>query len=244
MRRVTVPALLIAGVLCAVIQRAVGVGYSFVLLPTAIAVLPAGQAVPCVLAVGTVLSVALLLSSGRRPRLDGATGGLVLTAPLGQLVALVGLGALRGATLQIAAACVLLAGCGSALAQRGLRSRTPGPATGAVAGLVIGAVGALTGVIGPFVALLLTLRVEAGGDDLRRQLWLCTAWLSSTALALSSMLDVGDPRGALVGLALAPALLVGALGGAPLAGRLKPRQHRLVVLLLASAGAATLLAGA
>lgn len=240
----TVPALLIAGALAAVIQRAVGVGYSLVLLPVAIAVLPSGQAVPCVLAAGVVLSVALLLSSDRRPRLDGATRGLVLSAPLGQFVALAGLGALRGTTLHIVAACVLLAGCGAALAQGGLRSRAPGLAAGAGAGLAIGAIGSLTGVIGPFVALLLTLRVDAGGDDLRRRLWLCTAWLSTTGLALAAVLDVGDLRGALIGLALAPALLVGAFGGAPLAGRLKPRQHRLAVLLLASAGAATLLAGA
>src|SRR4051794_3566576 len=236
--------LALAGVACAVIQRAVGVGYSLVLLPAAITVLPDAQAVPCVLAAGIVLSVGLLLQSRGRPRLDPVTRGLLTAAPLGQLVALLALGGLRGPGLRISAACVLLAGCASALAQGRVRLRAPGLRAGIAGGFVIGAVGALTGVIGPFVALLLTLRADAGGDPLRRQLWLCTAWLSTSALALSALLGTSDLHGALIGLALAPALAVGALTGAPLASRVDPRRHRYAVLLLAAVGAGTLLAGA
>lgn len=236
--------LVAAAVACAAVQRAIGVGYSLVLLPAAIAVLPDGRAVPCVLAVGIVLSVGLLLAGRRAPDVDDVTRGLLTFAPAGQLVALLALGALRGPELRVAAAAVLLTGCAAALVRRRAPQRAPGRATGAAAGVVIGAVGALTAVIGPFVALLLTLRADAGGDELRRRLWLCTTVLSTTALALAALLGTSDLRGALVALALAPALAVGALAGAPLVGRLHPAAHRLTVLLIAAAGAATLLAGA
>ena len=231
----------VAAVLCAAVQRAVGVGYSLVLLPAAIAVLPDGQAVPCVLAAGIVLSVGLIAAGREAPRLDDTTRGLLTLAPVGQLVALAVLGALRGPELRLVAAGVLLLGCAAALGRRRAPRRAPGSAVGAGAGLVIGAIGALTGVIGPFVALLLTLRADAGGEALRRRLWLCTAVLSSTALGLAALLGTGDLRGAVVALALAPALALGAVAGAPLAGRLQPATHRLTVLVIAAAGAASLL---
>jgi uncharacterized membrane protein YfcA len=233
----------LAAVACAAVQRAVGVGYSLVLLPAAIAVLPDGQAVPCVLAAGVILSVGLLVADRGRPELDAVTGGLLVLAPIGQLVALLVLGGLRGAELRIGAAAVLLLGCAAAVTQGRVRLRAPGRVAGACAGFVIGAIGALTAVIGPFVALLLTVDADAGGDALRRRLWCCTAVLGATALAFAAVLGTGDLRGALVALALAPALAVGALAGAPLADRLKPRAHRITVLLIAAAGAATLLAG-
>jgi len=238
-----------AAVACAAVQRAVGVGYSLVLLPAAIAVLPDGQAVPCVLAAGILLSVGLLLVTRRddvaEPALldDPALRGLLALAPVGQLVALLLLGGLRGPELRIVAATVLLLGCASAVAQRRAPRTAPGPVTGGAAGAMIGAIGALTGVIGPFVALLLTLRADAGGDVLRRRLWLCTTVVSSTALVLAALLGTSDLRGALVALALAVPLALGAAAGAPLAGRLKPGAHRITVLLIAAAGAATLLAG-
>ena len=140
---------------------------------------------------------------------------------------------------------MLLLGCAAALAQsRARRPWAPGRVAGGAAGLVIGAIGALTAVIGPFVALLLTVRADAGGEALRRRLWLCTVVLSATGLALTAVLDTGDLRGVLVALALIPALAVGAAIGAPLAGRLRPSVHRYVVLAIAAAGAATLLASA
>ncbi|MDA0172726.1 TSUP family transporter [Solirubrobacter taibaiensis] len=234
--------LALAAVLCAAVQRAVGVGYSLVLLPAAIATLPDGEAVPCVLAVGVVLSLGLLLAGRRRPDLDAAARGLLLLAPVGQLIALLALGGLRGPALRVTAAIVLLGGCVAALVRAG--PREPGRAAGAAAGLVIGAVGALTAVIGPFVALLLTLRADAGGDVLRRRLWLCTVVLSSTGLALVAVLGTSDLRGALVALALTPALALGAAAGVPLARRLRPSVHRYTVLAIAAAGAATLLASA
>ena len=160
-------------------------------------------------------------------------------------MALLALGGLRGPALRITAAVVLLLGCAAALAQsRARRPWVPGRATGGAAGLVIGAIGALTAVIGPFVALLLTVRADVGGEALRRRLWLCTVVLSATGLALTAVLETGDLRGALVALALTPALAVGAAVGAPLAGRLRPSVHRYVVLAIAAAGAATLLASA
>jgi uncharacterized membrane protein YfcA len=67
--------------------------------------------------------------------------------------------------------------------------------------------------------------------------------LGTTALAFAAVLGTSDLRGALVALALAPALAAGAVAGRPLADRLKPRTHRITVLLIAAAGAATLLAG-
>jgi hypothetical protein len=97
---------------------------------------------------------------------------------------------------------------------------------------------ALGGLRGP------ELRGAATGDDLRRRLWLCTAWLSATGLALQASTGTADMTGALIGLALAPGLLPGAMAGKPLARRLDPRRHRLAVLVLAAAGALTLLAGA
>ncbi|MDA0182111.1 TSUP family transporter [Solirubrobacter phytolaccae] len=236
--------LALAAVVCAAIQRAIGVGYSLVLLPAAIAVLPDGQAVPCVLAAGVLLSVGLLVASRGRPQLDDVTRGLLAFAPVGQLVALLVLGGLRGTELRVAAAAVLLLGCAAALIGRRGPRRPPGRVGGAVAGLGMGAVGALTAVIGPFVALLLTLEAGTGGDALRRRLWLCTAVLGSTALAFAALLGTSDVHGALVAVALSPALFVGAVAGTPLAGRLEPRAHRLTVLAIAAAGAATLLAGA
>lgn len=241
--------LVLAAVACAAVQRAIGVGYSLVLLPAAIAVLPDGQAVPCVLATGVLLSVALLVAtrgeaSAHPPLLDDpAVRGLLTLAPAGQLAALLVLGGLGGPELRTVAAAVLLLGCAAAVTRRRAPRRVPGRAAGGAAGLVIGAVGALTGVIGPFVALLLTLRAGAGGDVLRRRLWLCTAVLSSTALALATVLGTSDPRGALVALALAAPLALGAAAGTPLAARLKPGAHRVTVLVIAAAGAVTLLAG-
>ena len=236
-------ALVVAGVVCAVVQRGIGVGYSLVLLPAAIALLPDGQAVPCVLAAGVVLSGGLLIGSGARPRLDAVTRGLLVSAPLGQALALAALGGLRGPTLRATAACVLLAGCAGAIAQGRVRTPAPGLRAGLAAGFVIGTLGALTGVIGPFVALLLTLRADSAGETLRRRLWTCTAWLSATALILAALLGTNDLGGAAVGLALAPALAVGALAGAPLARRLKPAQHHVTIVSVAALGAATLLAG-
>ena len=222
--------LALAAVACGAIQRAVGVGYSLVLLPAAIAMLPEGQAVPCVLGVGVLLSLGLLVAGGRRPELDATARGLLTLAPVGQLVALLALGGLRGPALRITAAVVLLLGCAAALAQsRARHPRAPGRAAGAAAGLVIGAIGALTAVIGPFVALLLTVRADAGGEALRRRLWLCTVVLSATGLALAAVLGTSDLRGALVALALTPALAVGAALGAPLAGPApaeRPPLHR------------------
>ncbi len=237
--------LALAAVACGAIQRAVGVGYSLVLLPAAIAMLPEGQAVPCVLGVGVLLSLGLLVAGGRRPELDATAKGLLTLAPVGQLVALLALGGLRGPALRITAAVVLLLGCAAALAQsRARHPRAPGRAAGAAAGLVIGAIGALTAVIGPFVALLLTVRADAGGEALRRRLWLCTVVLSATGLALAAVLGTSDLHGVLVALALIPALAVGAAIGAPLAGRLRPSVHRYTVLAIAAAGAASLLGGA
>jgi len=233
----------LAAVVCAAVQRAVGVGYSLVLLPAAIAVLPDGQVVPCVLAAGVILSAGLLVADRGRPDLDAVTGGLLVLAPVGQVVALLVLGGLRGMELRIGAAAVLLLGCAAAVTQGRLRLRAPGRAVGACAGFVIGAIGALTAVIGPFVALLLTVDADAGGDALRRRLWCCTAVLGTTALVFAAVLGASDLRGVLVALALAPALAAGALAGTPLADRLKPRAHRFTVLLIAAAGAVTLLAG-
>src|SRR4051794_6652450 len=156
--------LALAGVACAVIQRAVGVGYSLVLLPAAITVLPDAQAVPCVLAAGIVLSVGLLLRSGGRPRLDSVTRGLLTAAPFGQLLALLALGGLRGPGLRISAGCMLLAGCASALAQGRVRLQAPGLRAGTAGGFVIRARGGLTGGLRPVVARPAPPRAGPGGD--------------------------------------------------------------------------------
>lgn len=229
----------------AALQRAVGAGYSLVLLPAALLALPDDRAVPCVLAAGIVLCAGLLAAGGP-PRGLGRATPVLLAAPVGQLLAVVLLGGLDGTALRLLAAATVAVGC--ALAARGEPRAAP-RATGrpalVTAGVAIGAVGALCGVIGPFLVLVLVaLREDDDADELRRRLWLGVATLSASALAITALAGDADAAGALAGGALAPALALGVLLGAPLAAHLPPRRHRRAVLAVAATGAVLLAAGA
>jgi uncharacterized membrane protein YfcA len=228
--------LVLAAVAGAALQRAVGAGYSLLLLPAALLALDDARAVPCVLGAGVVLGGGLLLAGRRAPRLGRDDRALLLAAPAGQAAGLLLLGGLEGTALRLTAGAVLVAGCAAAL--RGGPVRLPM----VPAALGLGAIGALTGVIGPFAALLLAAGTPEGGDELRRRLWLTVAWLSATSLALAVLTGAGDLSGAPLGAALAPALALGVLVGIPLARRLRPRDHRRAVLAVAAAGALALLA--
>lgn len=240
-------ALLLAALASGLITRALGVGYSLVLAPTAIAVLPAGQAVCLTLAVGVLLNAALLARSGQR-RVPSGLRTLWACGVVGQFFAVGLLGVLAGTTLRAVAGVALLLGAlvswrrpaaAAREAARDHRRRTDG-----LAGLGLGAVGALTGITGPFAAVWLA-RGSQGGDGLRRCLWATVAVLSATGLAVQTAIGAGfddAARAAVVAVSLSPAMALGVLAGDRLAGRLDPGVHRRTVVAVAAAGAVVLLA--
>ncbi len=227
---------MIAAFLGAVLQRAVGAGYSVVLLPAAVVALPDDRATSCVQAVGVLLCGGLLLRDGA-PESVGRLRNVLLAAVAGQVAALAIVGPLDAHALRIAAAVLLLLACVLALGRQG--RDIP-----AAVGAVVGAISALVGITGPFLALLV-VATRDGEDsmELRRRLWLGVAALSATALLIAGLLGSASGPGTLSALALVPALWAGTVVGARAAATLAPRWYPTVVVAVAASGAAVLLAG-
>jgi uncharacterized membrane protein YfcA len=238
--------LAVLAVLSGVLTRALGIGYSLLMAPAAAALLPAGEAVCLVQAIGIGLSGALFVVSGR----EGARGfggpavrALLAGAIAGQVAAIALVGTLDTTGLRIVAGAALLAGCAATVLRP--PATAAHAATGVPAGAGIGAVGLLTGITGPFTAVWLTRR-SSGGPQLRRCVHLAVAILSATGLALQASLGAGPDAaldGILRALTLAPFVVLGVLLGRPAAERLTGGRHRLAVAGVAALGAVVLLAG-
>lgn len=234
--------LLALTILAASVQATVGFGQSLVLAPGLLAAGKPGVAIMTALLLSLLANTLVLTESGRRRCVDWAqVSRLALAALPGMGAGLVVLAAVPRPALQVAVGVLVLA----ALALRRYRPSRPRGRSlraDAFAGLACGLLNTTTSLSGP----PLVLRLAGAAPGAMRDT--LTATLLVTNIASAVILVAAGPdepaSGALLGLVLAPAVLVGHALGRRAFERASPAQFaRTATALIALAGAASVAGG-
>jgi len=200
------------------------------------------EAVAAVLWAAVALNLVVLPGMGRPSA--GPFAPVWLATPVGALAGAALLGRAGQDALQAVLAGVLVLAAGLALTRVSVL-RLPQAAAGrAGVGAGLGAVAATTGIVGPFVAVLLASSV----DPARLRAAIAATFLAVSAAALLAQALVVGPGavgdGALLALRLAPGLALGALAGRWLGARVRDSSRAPLSLAAAIVAALTALTAA
>lgn len=220
-------------------QSAIGFGQALLLAPALLALADPADALLCSVLVGVVLNVLVVAGERRRPAVQRAqVARLALAGLPAMALGLVVLAVVERPALQVAAGVVVLGALLGRRAPAGAPPRSPAADLGA--GAIAGLLTTTTSLNGPPLVLRLRGRPPAEVRDTTSAVLLA---LNVTGAALLAARG-GAGGGALLALALAPAVLLGHRAGRAAFARLDPRRYEAAATaLIAVAGVASIAGG-
>jgi uncharacterized protein len=228
----------------AAVQSATGFGFALVLSPALFAVMDPVEAVTALLVLGLALNLLVLFEGGRPEHVDWRALAPMLVAALpGLAIGAVALTELSKEVLQVAVGVAVIAAAGWQLRERARGHRPLPPAAAWGAGFASGALTTSISVSGPPLVLWLEAR-GVRPEEFRASL---AASFLALNLAGGAILLVAEGPGAFdagaVGLLLALVVAGYAVGALAFRRLDRERFFKLVLVLVALTGAASVVAG-
>ncbi len=240
----TIALVALSAMLAATVQATAGLGFALVVTPVLFLEMAPAAAIVTATLLGILLNLLVLFAESRRPAPVWSEVLPVLAAAIpGAACGLVVLASLPRSVLQMIVGALVIA-AGVMRTRRPARHRRRGARSRLALGYTVGALSTSTGINGPPLALWLA---DQGLSPAQVRDSLSTALLGMGVIATLTIVPiVGDARIGAVAIATAAAgVLAGHAIGSRLFRRLPVAHYEpILILIILSAGAASLVAGA